>query len=50
MPAFFSGLLLDTSVVLKLALVLGAVAILAAMPPAWRAAHMTPVDALNYEK
>ena len=50
MPAFFSGLLLDTSVVIKLALVLGAVAILAAMPPAWRAAHMTPVDALNYEK
>lgn len=50
MPAFFSGLLLDTSVVLKLTLVLGVVAVVAAMPPAWRAARMTPVDALNYEK
>ncbi len=50
MPAFFSGLPLDAGVILKLTVVLGAVAVLAAIPPAWRAAHMTPVDALNYEK
>ena len=50
MPAFFSGLMLDTGVVWKLTGVLGAVAISAAIPPAWRAAHMTPVEALNYEK
>jgi putative ABC transport system permease protein len=50
MPAFFSGLPINASMVVKLALALGAVAVLAAIPPAWRAARMTPVEALNSEK
>jgi putative ABC transport system permease protein len=50
LPAYFSGLLMDAALVLKLALALGTVAILAAIPPAWRAAHMDPVVAINYEK
>jgi len=31
-------------------LLLGAVAVLSALPPAWRAARMTPVEALRFEK
>jgi len=50
MPAFFVGLPIEAAVVAKLALVLCAVGVLAAIPPAWRAAGMTPVAALNYEK
>jgi putative ABC transport system permease protein len=50
MPAFFSGLPIDAGVVSKLAMALGAVAVLAAIPPAWLAARMTPVEALDSEK
>jgi putative ABC transport system permease protein len=50
MPDFFSGLLINAGLVLKLSIVLGAVAILAAIPPAWHAARMTPVEALYFEK
>jgi putative ABC transport system permease protein len=50
MPDFFSGLLINAGVVMKLAVALGTVGVLAAVPPAWRAARMTPVEALNCEK
>jgi len=50
MPAFYSGLPLSEGMILKLILVLGAVTILSALPPAWRAARMAPVEALRFEK
>jgi putative ABC transport system permease protein len=50
MPAYFSGLPMDSDLLIKLSLILGGVAILAAIPPAWRAARMDPVVAMNYEK
>jgi ABC-type antimicrobial peptide transport system permease subunit len=50
MPAFFSGLPLDGEIVVYLSLALGTVAIGSAIPPAWRAARMTPVEALSFEK
>lgn len=50
MPAYFSGILIDPGLVLRLALILGIVAVVAAIPPAWRASHLDPVVALNYEK
>ena len=50
MPEFFSGLIMNAALVFELALALGLVAVLAALPPAWRAARMDPVVAMNYEK
>lgn len=50
MPEFFSGLLINAALVFKLALALGSVAVLVALPPAWRAARMDPIVAMNYEK
>jgi putative ABC transport system permease protein len=50
MPQFFSGLPIQKDLVLKVTLLLGAVALCSALPPAWRAARMTPVEALRYEK
>lgn len=50
MPSYFSGLPMDTGFVLRLTLILGTVAVIAAIPPAWRAARMDPVVAMNYEK
>lgn len=50
MPDYFSGLLMSPALVFKLALALGSVAILSALPPAWRAARLDPVVAMNYEK
>jgi len=50
MPAYFSGLPMDFFLVLRLTLILGVVAVVAAMPPAWRASRMDPVVAMNYEK
>jgi putative ABC transport system permease protein len=50
MPAMFSGLPLNLDLVLMLAGSLGAVALFSSLPPAWRAAGLTPVQALSYEK
>jgi putative ABC transport system permease protein len=50
MPAFFSGLPLNLQTVELVILLLGAVAVFSALPPAWRAARMTPVEALRFEK
>ncbi len=50
MPNYFTGLPIDFFLVLRLTLILGAVAIIASMPPAWRASRMDPVVAMNYEK
>ena len=50
MPAFFSGLPINPDLVLRLVALLGGVGIFAALPPAWRAAGMTPVEALRFEK
>jgi putative ABC transport system permease protein len=50
MPQFFAGLPIQKELVLKVTLLLGAVALGSALPPAWRAARMTPVEALRYEK
>jgi putative ABC transport system permease protein len=50
MPQFYSGLPIDSELVLRLALILGAVAVFSALPPAWRAARLTPVEALGFEK
>jgi len=50
MPAYFGGLPMDFFLVLRLTLILGAVAVVASMPPAWRASRMDPVVAMNYEK
>jgi putative ABC transport system permease protein len=50
MPVFFAGLPMDAALVLRVCLLLGAVAVMSALPPAWRAARMTPVEALRFEK
>jgi len=50
MPAFFSGLPIELDTVQYVTLLLGAVAVFSALPPAWRAARMTPVEALRFEK
>jgi len=50
MPAFFSGLPIEPDTVWQVTLILGAVAVGSALPPAWRAARMTPVEALRFEK
>jgi putative ABC transport system permease protein len=50
MPAYFSGLPIDVRLVIRLAVVLASVAVLAALPPAWRASRMDPIVALNQEK
>lgn len=50
MPAFFSGLPIDGAMAFKLAAALGLVAVFSALPPAWKASQMTPVDALRFER
>jgi putative ABC transport system permease protein len=50
MPAFFAGLPVDTRTALTAILALGTVAIVAALPPAWRASNLTPVEALRFER
>lgn len=50
LPAFFSGLPIDERLILHLIGFLGAVAVLSALPPAWRAARMTPIEALRFEQ
>jgi putative ABC transport system permease protein len=50
MPTYFAGLPIDAVLILKLTLVLSGVAVIAAVPPAWRASRMDPVVAMNFEK
>ncbi len=50
LPAFFSGLPINEKLILNLVGFLGAVAVLSALPPAWRAARMTPIEALRFEQ
>lgn len=50
LPAFFAGLPIDEKLILHLIGFLGAVAVLSALPPAWRAARMTPIEALRFEQ
>jgi putative ABC transport system permease protein len=50
MPVMFAGLPMDFRTVLTAAGSLGTVAIISALPPAWRAAQLTPVEALRFER
>lgn len=50
MPAMFSGLPIHWTMLALATLALGIVAVLSALPPAQRAAEMTPVEALRYER
>ncbi len=50
MPAFFAGLPINRMMVIHLALILGAIGVFSALPPAWRASRLTPVEALTFEK
>ena len=50
MPDMFSGLPIEWDTALIAIAALGSVAVLAALPPAWRAAQLTPVEALRFER
>jgi putative ABC transport system permease protein len=50
LPAMFAGLPINAADGLIALAALGMVAILSSLPPAWRAANMTPVDALREER
>ncbi len=50
MPAMFAGLPIQWNTLLFTALALGAVAVAAALPPAFSAARLTPVEALRHER
>lgn len=50
MPEMFSGLPINAKEGLIAIAALGTVAIASSMPPAWRAAHLTPVEALREER
>lgn len=50
LPEMFAGLPIRFSTGLAALAALGATAILASMPPAWRAANLTPVEALREER
>ncbi len=50
MPEMFSGLPISAKEALIAMAALGTVAIASAMPPAWRAANLTPVEALREER
>lgn len=50
MPTMFSGLPIQWMTLLWATLALGTVAVAAALPPAWSAANLTPVEALRHER
>jgi putative ABC transport system permease protein len=50
MPEMFSGLPISYRTALLAMAALGTVAVLSAIPPAWRACQLTPVDALREER
>jgi ABC-type lipoprotein release transport system permease subunit len=50
MPTMFSGLPIHWTMLAFATLALGIVAVLSALPPAQRAAEMTPVEALRHER
>ncbi|MFB3778516.1 MAG: ABC transporter permease [Bryobacteraceae bacterium] len=50
MPAMFSGLPVSVRTAWVAMLALGTVAVASAVPPAWRACQMTPVEALRDER
>jgi putative ABC transport system permease protein len=50
MPDMFAGLPIELNTALIAIAALGSVAVLAALPPAWRAAQLTPVEALRFER
>ncbi|MDX2152710.1 MAG: ABC transporter permease [Bryobacteraceae bacterium] len=50
MPAMWSGLPIHWKELALASLALGAVALLSALPPAWQAAQLTPVEALRHER
>lgn len=50
MPAMFSGLPIKWATLIFATIALGAVAVVAALPPAFHAAGLTPVEALRHER
>ncbi len=50
LPEMFSGIPISSRTIATVASSLMTVAVLSAVPPAWRAAAMTPVDALRFER
>jgi ABC-type lipoprotein release transport system permease subunit len=50
LPEMFAGLPISMKEAFIALAALGTVAIASAMPPAWRAANMTPVEALREER
>jgi putative ABC transport system permease protein len=50
LPEFFTGIPIDNRTLLLVSSSLMTVAVLSALPPAWRAAAMTPVEALRFER
>ncbi len=50
LPETFSGIPISSRTIITVCTSLMTVAVISALPPAWRAAAMTPVDALRFER